>query len=112
MTNLAVSAPDTVVENNVAAGIDEGAVTLAGGGDPAARVATVTGQRGSTLTARAKPLDKLDKSYSWGSYFAWDGEASAWDLVFEWRIDPGVDLQVDYIVNRPQATVDNGTTSL
>ncbi|MFB6119596.1 MAG: hypothetical protein ABEJ68_00590, partial [Halobacteriaceae archaeon] len=55
---------------------------------------------------RAKAHDGPDARFSWDHYFEWDPEAGAWELVVEWRTDPGEDVTFDYIVDQPQANLD------
>ena len=95
----------TVVHGNLGGGIDRGTVTLEAGASPAARVEGVSEYHRSTLEARTAPYDGADASAAWESYPEWNAEAGEWDLVFEWRTDPGTDLDVDYVVDQPRATI-------
>jgi hypothetical protein len=93
----------SVVRDNFGGGIDSGSVTLTPGASPAARVEGISNHQGSTLSVDVKPFDAPNAAFAWESYFEWDG--GAWDLVFEWRTDPGRSLELDYVVDRPQVTV-------
>lgn len=99
-----VGSETTFVNENVGGGIDSGTVELACGDGPAARVEGVTDHRMSSLALRAQPIEAPDCAFAWKHYFEWTGDQ--WDLVFEWRTDPGKSLTLEYIVDRPQATTD------
>jgi len=101
--NMDLFAPSTVVRDNLAGGVDHGTVTLTSGASPAARVEGVTGQGGVTLDLRAKPRAAPGGPFAYDHHFEWTGEQ--WDLVVEWRTDPGEDVDLDYIVDRPQANI-------
>lgn len=101
---IRVGSETTVVRDNVGAGLDSGVVTLESGQSPAARVENVTTARGSTLSVRASALSDPG-TFAWDSYFLWDGENGKWDLVFEWKADPGEDLDLEYIVDRNQTNL-------
>ncbi|WP_459193263.1 right-handed parallel beta-helix repeat-containing protein [Halosimplex sp. J119] len=103
---ITVASASTLVANNVGAGIDEGTVTLTSGESPAARVPDVSPHKAATLDLRAKAHEAPDARFSWTDYFEWDPEAGAWELVVEWRTDPGEDVTLDYVVDRPQANLD------
>lgn len=114
--NIRTFANTTVVRDNVGGGFTSGEVTLSSGDSPAARVegvgtseyASVPGSveepedfELSALDLRAKPATGgTSATYSWESYFEWNGADGAWDLVFEWRTDPGSDIEVDYVVDK------------
>jgi hypothetical protein len=91
----------SVVRDNFGGGVDSGSVTLAPGTSPAARVEGVSNHQESTLSVDAKPFNAPNATFAWESYFEWDGKG-AWDLVFEWRTDPGQPLELDYVIDRPQ----------
>ncbi|ELZ06160.1 RICIN domain-containing protein [Natrialba asiatica] len=95
----------TVVRGNVGGGLDRGTVTLESGGSPAARVAGVSEHYRSTPEARTAPYDEASAAAAWEQYPAWNAETGQWDLVFEWRTDPGTDIDVDYVVDRPRAAI-------
>ena len=113
---IGIYSNSTVVSQNVGGGFASGTVTLSTGESPAARVEgvsefedrTIPGSvdelesfEPSALETRAEPATTgTTSSYAWESYYVWDGDAAAWDLVFEWRVDPGTDLEVDYIVDK------------
>ncbi|WP_207592915.1 hypothetical protein [Halomontanus rarus] len=97
------ASPTTVVQGNVGDGVASGTVTLESGSDPAARVEDVSSHSGVTLELRSKTFDAPSSAFGYDHYFEWTG--SQWDLVFEWRTDPGENLTVDYIVDRPQANI-------
>lgn len=101
--NLSVFAESTMAVENLAGGVETGTVTLTSGADPAARVTEVTTQKGASLSVRDKVFEGPDEPFSWTTYFEWTG--SAWALVFEWRTDPGTDVEIDYIVDKPQANL-------
>ena len=114
--NVRTFSNTTVVRDNVGGGFASGDVTLLSGSSPAARVegvgtseyAPVPGSveepqdfEPSALDLRAKPATGgTSATYSWESYFEWNGGDGAWDLVFEWRTDPGSDIEVDYVVDK------------
>ena len=99
-----VGAETTVVDRNLADGLDSGTVTLSPGASPAARVENVTEYQLSSLVLRAQPYDAPDAAFAWDNYFEWTG--SQWDLVLEWQTDPGRPLTLEYVVDRPQGTTD------
>ncbi|SEW31619.1 RICIN domain-containing protein [Natrinema salifodinae] len=99
-----VASETTVVDRNLGGGIDSGTVTLEPDDSPAARVEGVTAHRSSSLSLRAQPYDAPDAAFAWEHHFEWTG--SQWDLVFDWRTDPGADLTLEYVVDRPQGTTD------
>jgi len=106
---ISVSSSSTLVANNHGGGVDEGTVTLTAGEDPAVRVPEVSPNKDATLDLRAKAKEAPDARFSWDHYFEWDPEAGAWELIVEWRTDPGEDVTLDYIVDRPQANMDRET---
>ena len=101
--NMSLFAPSTVVRDNVAAGVDHGTVKLTAGASPAARVEGVTDKGNVTLDLRAKARSAPGSAFAYDHHFEWTG--SQWDLVVEWRVDPGEDVDLDYIVDRPQASI-------
>ncbi|WP_440767074.1 RICIN domain-containing protein [Natronorubrum sp. DTA7] len=101
-----VASETTIVYGNVGGGIDQGTVTLESGASPAARVDGVSEHYRSTLEARTAPYDAAGAAAAWEQYPEWNAETEAWDLVFEWRTDPGTDVDVDYVVDQPRATID------
>jgi len=100
---IETASPTTVVRDNVAAGVAEGTVTLTSGSSPAAWVDGVSGRGTVTLDLRAKPVTAPGSAFAYDHDFRWDG--SEWDLVVEWVDDPGHDVDLDYIVDRPQANI-------
>jgi len=101
--NMSLFAPGTVVRDNLAGGVDHGTVTLTSGASPAARVEGVTEQGGVTLDLRAKPVAAPGGAFAYDHHFEWTGDQ--WDFVVEWVADPGEDVDLDYIVDRPQANI-------
>ncbi|MDJ1433218.1 RICIN domain-containing protein [Halostagnicola sp. A-GB9-2] len=101
-----VASETTVVHGNVGGGIDRGTATLEPDASPAARVEGISEHYQSTLEARTAPSDGAGASAAWESYPEWNAESEAWDLVFEWRTDPGTSLEVDYVVDQPGTTVE------
>jgi len=97
------ASPSTVVADNVGDGVASGTATLSAGASPAARVEGVSGHGDVTLALRSKAVSAPPSAFRYDHHFEWTG--SQWDLVFEWATDPGVDLTVDYIVDRPQANL-------
>ncbi|WP_207592670.1 right-handed parallel beta-helix repeat-containing protein [Halomontanus rarus] len=102
---ISVASSSTAVVGNIGAGIASGTTTLSPGEDVAARVTEISPREDVTLELRAKPREAPDARFSWDEYFEWDPEASAWELVVEWRTDPGEAVTLDYIVDRPQANL-------
>jgi len=77
----------------------EGTVTLTSGGSPAARIDGISGTEGyrPTVKVTADPSASQPASdYSWDEYAEWDDSAGQWDLVVEWRTDPGSDVSALY----------------
>ncbi|WP_436922948.1 RICIN domain-containing protein [Halosimplex amylolyticum] len=101
--NMSLFAPSSVVRDNLAGGVDHGTVTLSSGASPAARVEGVTDQGGVTLDLRAKPRTAPGGAFAYDHHFEWTGDQ--WNLVVEWTADPGEDVDLDYIVDRPQANI-------
>jgi len=101
---IEVGSETTIVDRNVGGGIDSGTVTLESGGPEAGRVEAVTTQRASSLAVRAQPLGETDAAFAWEEWFEWTGDQ--WDLVFDWRTDPGESLTLEYVVDRPQGTTE------
>ena len=97
---ISVFSPESVVRDNVGDGLSAGTVTLTSGSDPAARVTGVGDHVESALALRARPADSASGSFAWDHYFAWDDANDQWDLVFEWKQDPGTDLTLDYVVDQ------------
>ncbi|AHG01819.1 hypothetical protein HALLA_00580 (plasmid) [Halostagnicola larsenii XH-48] len=97
------TSPTSVISGNVGDGVAKGTVTLTARSDPAARVEGVSPHSDVTLELRSKTFEGPDTAFQYDHHFEWTG--SQWDLVFEWVTDPGEDLTVDYIVDRPQATI-------
>jgi len=85
---------------------DEGSVTLTGGvgtGSEAARINGVSSTQGMNLNARVQPdLSGTQPAadFSTDEYLEWDDSVGAWDLVIEWRTDPGSDVNALYEVTR------------
>ena len=95
VTPIAVSSASSVVAGNVGDGVDSGTTTLESGASPAARVTGVSPHKDATLRLREKAYEAPD--------------AGEWDLVVEWRTDPGGSVTMDYIVDRPQANLGRRT---
>ncbi|WP_207592638.1 right-handed parallel beta-helix repeat-containing protein [Halomontanus rarus] len=93
---------DVVVRDNVGDGLASGTVTLESGADPAARVEDVA-DGGAALELRSNVVETPDAAFSYEHSFEYSGEG--WDLVLEWGTDPGEDLELDYIVDQPQALI-------
>ncbi|MCU4973506.1 RICIN domain-containing protein [Halobacteria archaeon AArc-m2/3/4] len=102
---LEIDTETSVIRDNVGDGVDSGTVTLESGAEPAARVEGVSQNRDVTLDLRAKTFEGPSASFAWDHYFEYDGEAEQWDLIVEWRTDPGEDVELDYIIDRPQANL-------
>lgn len=102
---IEVTSESTMVADNVGDGVASGTVTLESGSEPAARVEGVSQVRDVTLELRAKTFDAPDASFAWDHRFEYNGDTGQWDLVVEWVTDPGEDLTLDYIVDRPQANI-------
>ncbi|MCU4973547.1 right-handed parallel beta-helix repeat-containing protein [Halobacteria archaeon AArc-m2/3/4] len=98
-----VEPTSTIVRDNVGDGIASGTVTLESGDSPAATVEDVAGDGGASLELRATVVETPDAAFSYEHRFEYNG--SGWDLVLEWGTDPGEDLEVDYIVDQPQALI-------
>lgn len=114
--NIGTFSNTTIVRNNVGGGFSSGEVTLEPGQSPAARVegvssfddVTIPGSADnledfepSALELRAKPVTAGSSlTYAWDHYFEYDGSDGEWDLVFEWRTDPGAALDVDFVVDK------------
>ncbi|MFB6120032.1 MAG: RICIN domain-containing protein [Halobacteriaceae archaeon] len=101
--NMRLFSASSVVRDNMAGGVDHGTVTLSSGSTPAARVTGVTDKGPSTLALRAKTREPPSSPFGYDHRFEWTG--SQWDLVIEWQTDPGEDVPLDYIVDRPQANI-------
>ncbi len=82
----------------------EGTVTLSTGSTPAARVTGVSSTESMNFAPpRVQPdtgSTQPSADYSWESYMEWDDSAGAWDLVIEWRTDPGSNVSAVYEVTR------------
>lgn len=100
-----VASETTVVHGNLGGGIDQGTVTLEADASPAARVDGISEHYRSTLEARTAPYDDAGRAAAWKEYPEWNADTEQWDLVFEWRTDPGRDIAVDYVVDQPRATI-------
>lgn len=114
--NIGIFSNTTVVRDNVGGGFAHGEVTLSGGESPAARIegvsdfpeVTIPGSvdepedfEASALDVRAKPATTgSSETYAWESYVEYNGSDGSWDLVFEWRTDPEVDVTIDYVVDK------------
>ncbi len=103
--NLVVHTPSTFVRNNLGAGVAQGTVTLETGADPAAIVRGVSPHANVSLDLRARAYDAPGASFAWDHYFQYNGRRGEWDLVFEWRTDPGENLGIEYIVDQPLANL-------
>lgn len=102
---LSVSHPDVLVRDNLGAGVAQGSVTLQTGESPAARVEGVSPFREATLDLRARAANAPDATFSWNHYFEFNADRNEWDLVIDWRTDPGEDIELDYIVDQPQVVL-------
>lgn len=102
---LNIDTETSVIRDNVGDGVDSGTITLESGAEPAARVKGVSQKRDVTLDLRAKTFEGPSASFAWDHYFEYDGEAEQWDLIVEWRTDPDENIELDYIVDRPQANL-------
>ena len=81
-------------------------VTLTTGASPAARLDDVgsgVGSRPRLQKAAPQSLPGAAAAYDW--YFEWDSANGHWDLVFDWRTDPGSDLTLTVETGRPSSTV-------
>lgn len=105
---LDIAADDAVVRDNVGDGLDSGTVTLESGADPAARIEGVSENPSATLDLRAAAVEAPAGSCGWDNRFEWDGDAERWDLLLEWTVDPGADLDLEYVVDQPQANISSG----
>ncbi|MCU4973546.1 right-handed parallel beta-helix repeat-containing protein [Halobacteria archaeon AArc-m2/3/4] len=98
-----VDSPTTVVSGNVGDGVASGTTTLESSADPAARIEGVADHHAATLELRASAATDSAAAFAWDHYFEYTGQE--WELVIEWRTDPGEDLELDYIVDQPQANI-------
>ncbi|WP_276255884.1 RICIN domain-containing protein [Halomontanus rarus] len=105
---LDIAADDAVVRDNVGDGLDSGTVTLESVAEPAARVEGVSENPSATLDLRASAVEAPAGSCGWDHRFEWDGDAERWDLLLEWTVDPGADLDLEYVVDQPQANISGG----
>ena len=103
---IAVSSSSSVVSGNVGDGVAAGTTTLTSGSSPAGRVEGVSPHKDATLELREKAFEAPDAAFAWDHYFEWDPADAEWDLVLEWRTDPGGPVTLDYVVDRPQANLD------
>jgi len=81
----------------------EGSVTLTSGSSPAARVDNVATTEGLNLKAEVQPdptASQPDANYAWETYTEWDYTNGQWDLVVEWRTDPGANVKALYQVEK------------
>jgi len=75
-------------------------VKLITGSTPAARVDDVTPNREKTpVVVASKPETFPAADASWEVYKEFDESANTWDLVFEWRTDPGENVSVKYLMD-------------
>ncbi len=105
VSNLSLHSASTFVRNNLGAGVAQGTVTLQSGANPAARVNGVSPHRNVSLDLRARASQAPEGSFAWDHYFEYNGGSNQWDLVFEWRTDPGQNMQIEYIVDQPLANL-------
>lgn len=103
--NMIVDSPTTFVRDNLGAGIAEGTVTLQSGSHPAARIEGVSPHRDVNFDLRARAVGAPEASFSWNHYFEYNGSTSHWDLVIEWRTDPGVNMELEYNIDQPLANL-------
>ena len=94
---------ETIVRGNHGGGLATGTVTLSAGANPAATVEGVSGDGDQHPSLRSDPVEAVAGTMAYDHYFVWDGEAGAWNLVFEWQRDPGTDVEIQYIVDSPRA---------
>lgn len=104
--NIRVDADETILHNNHGGGLAKGTVTLESGADPAATVEGVSPFNYQRPSLRADPVDAGSATFAYDHYFLWDGADGEWDLVFEWKRDPGENLEVQYVVDNPRANID------
>ena len=96
---------DLEIRGNNGDGVSKGTVTLA----PSDTSVTVEGASpfgGQKPAARTNPVSAPDGSYAYDTHFVWNGDAEAWDLVFEWVQAPDSELEIDYIVDNTLANID------
>lgn len=106
--NIRVDADEVVLENNHGGGLETGTVTLEGGADPAAVVEDVSTFDYQQPSLRSDPVDATGATFAYDHYFLWDDGRGEWDLVFEWKHDPGQDVDVQYLVDNPRANLGTG----
>ncbi|RKD88878.1 right-handed parallel beta-helix repeat-containing protein [Halopiger aswanensis] len=103
--DIRVKSGSTVVADNVGDGVASGSVSLSPGESPAARVEGISGERGATLDLRDSVVEAPDAAFALEHHFEWNPDGESWDLVFEWVTDPGESVELEYIVDRPQANL-------
>lgn len=94
---------ETVLVNNHGGGLETGTVTLEGNSDSPAVVEGVSPFGYQKPSLRADPVETTDETFAYDHYFVWNADADAWDLHFEWKHDPEVDVDVQYVVDSPRA---------
>jgi hypothetical protein len=92
-----VTGTDNVFRDNRGASRVRARVTLKSGAAPAARLRGVSSDeaRRPVITA-VDPVPKTtpEAPYAYDAYLQWDSEAKHWDVVVDWKRDPGADLAV------------------
>lgn len=106
--NIRVDADETILENNHGGGLALGTATLEGGADPAAVVEGVSPFDYQQPSLRSDPVDATGATFAYDHYFLWNDGRGEWDLVFEWKHDPGQDIDVQYVVDNPRANLGTG----
>jgi len=72
-------------------------VTLTSGASPAGRVNGVHSvEDEKPVIKNVKPVTGTTPAadYAYDAYLEWDNSAGAWDLVIDWKTDPGSDFDV------------------
>ncbi|WP_339106150.1 RICIN domain-containing protein [Haloterrigena salinisoli] len=103
--NIRVDADDTILRGNHGGGLAKGTVTLESGADPAATVAGVSPFGYQQPSLRADPVEAAGATFAYDHYFLWNADTGEWDLHFEWKRDPGQNVDVQYVVDNPRANL-------
>ncbi len=106
--NIRVDADETILVNNHGGGLETGTVTLQTGMDQAAVVEGVSPFGYQQPSLRADPVEATDATFAYDHYFLWNDGRGEWDLVFEWKHDPGQSVDVQYVVDAPRANLGTG----
>ncbi|MFP4056504.1 MAG: right-handed parallel beta-helix repeat-containing protein [Candidatus Brocadiia bacterium] len=99
---LARGARNTFRDNH-GAPVAQGRLTLASGAQPAGRlraVATDEARPPVVRSIRPVPETTPDAPYAFDAYPQWDPQAGCWDVVVEWKRDPGADLDAVVVVDQ------------